>query len=473
MARLEVYHRSWATSSDVEPNLSQIVDNYDSLCFQNDLQRSLAQSQRSRRYAFDRRETGTLGACTLGTKDLLLEIAPAVVAARFSQTPARFQRLAGYPCENARQCILFVVEHALAHVVVELYDSYSPSGKLLGFSELAALHFGHRPFPLKCSLGSSECLLNEKENDCYLLSKPPTVFFKLRENSCYIDAVLTVILNAQDPCWRSAIFKCDLAAADYESVAKAVALTSDQVLSVATRVLAHLRYAFQLMRGAPGAGRGGAHLDSSPVRSALLEMLPDLKSHDGSWLSFSTSALYDALADLFPRLQAHCPVALVDQHRTVRRRLRRFNLLQMWDFLDPLTQTEGTYENILWEQLEEPALVFQNGGLPAIKAFDSLEAELVVTDRETVLVSKARTFGETILGGRYRLMGVVTLVNDTHYVACVRTSAGWCYYDDSGPVFVLLNRLPDGTFHQTSARRPELFFYARDIRLNTLENAQS
>ncbi len=489
-------------------DLGRLFRQYDLLCFQNDFER---RSNRQMKFLSSPREVGALGTFQVGRSDIVIEVAPRVISAAFLRNPLKFKLLGGEPCETEAYAVLFVLEHILIHLLIEVFASHDSGGEILDFARLATYHFLHptpapkiaeqSPSTPDCSWYSNQCILvsiltplTPKSRNPEgaaplrgrfapgpLRSGVPTNFYQLQQNSCYLDTILMIMLGGGSPAWRETIFMEDVNHTDYGHFLSAfpTAASVDRVRSVAYQLQTSLFddysviFSRQGLRGEAkdsGLSRclvGGSDigtLTSTSIRDCFASILPDMKL-GGAWAPFSASEIYDLLADFFPGLKTQCPVRIVKDGDAKSFQTRPRNLLQMWDYMDPLTDTEGSYEEILWDEIASPMLVFQNGSHPPIREFDSLRPEVVVTDNTRKTVNKQRAFGETIMQGRYRLGGVATLVGGGHYIGYIRLAEAWYYYNDSGPVFRELASLPrKGVWKEYRGEKPDLLFYFLDSK---------
>ncbi len=433
-------------------DLERLFRHYDSLCFRDDFAR---RSQRRLYFASSPRRVGPLGKFRISRSELCVEVAPVVIAAEFRRNPLKFKLLAGEPCDTEGYGLLFILEHIFIHLLVEVFASRDSRGEIFEFSHLAAHHFAHQNQGAECAAlrgSASRCILSPPPP-----SAVPTNFYQLQHNSCYLDTILMIILGGDATAWREAIFTADVNLTDYSHFLSAfpAAASVDRVRAVAYQLQTFFFDDYSSVFSNPKTGP----LDSSSIRSCFSSILPDMKIGE-VWTPFSASVVYDLLADLFPGLKTHCPVRIVKNGKFDSFKTRPLNLLQMWDYLDPLTNTEGSYEEILWTEIKSPMLVFQNGSLPPIREFDSLQAEEVAIDNVHTTVCKRRTFSETILNGQYRLGGVVTLIGGGHYIGYILVGEKWHYYNDSGPIFQPLAALPrEGVWQETGEAKPDLLFY--------------
>lgn len=308
----------------------------------------------------------------------------------------------------------------------------------------------------------------------------PKVFgaYENWENSCYIDSVLMILFQTSNDWWRRGMLEsrlpspidqpqgiCDVAGGSKID-------TPDKLYKLRLKVQDALRSDYEHINNK------GEIIKCSVLRNLLRECLPSLQE-DGTWSLFNTAALYDLLASLFPAIALSIPTAIIDQQGTQRSTLlKRLNAIPMWDFMDPHTNIEGSYEKILWEDVESNVLVFINGALPRIKKFDEKGVEkghvYINGSKINFQVTKARAFGETILNARYRLIGVVTLQGisplgegGSHYISYFLSSCDggkecWYKYNDLTASAVRINKLPSsGVWEEKGSEMPAMYFYEK------------
>ena len=480
MIRKYIYQTCLGNSFDPHifgsDDLECLFRHYDSLCFRNDFAR---RANRRLCFSVSPRRAGPLGAFQVSQSELSVEVAPVVIASEFRRNSLKFKLLAGNPCETEGYGLLVILEHIFIHLLIEVFASHNSVGEIADFSRLASHHFSHVQSMTSDPAGSlrsgspnagREGLTNrraETQRDC-ILSPPrppvrgPTNFYQLQHNSCYLDTLLMIILGGDATAWREAVFTADVNSTDYSHFLSAfpAAATVERVRSVAYQLQTTLFDDYSSVFSTELRSASRPSLDSSSIRECFASILPDMKIR-GVWAPFSASVVYDLLADFFPGLKTQCPVRIIKNGEFDSFKTRPLNLLQMWDYLDPLTDTEGSYEEILWDEIKSPMLVFQNGSLPPIREFDSLQPEIVATPNSgRTTVHKQRAFSEQILDGRYRLGGVVTLVGGGHYIGYILVGGRWHYYNDSGPEFRPLDDLPrGGVWRETGGAKPDLLFY--------------
>ena len=227
----------------------------------------------------------------------------------------------------------------------------------------------------------------------------------------------------------------------------------------------------------------------SGLRDILSEVIPEMKEN-GRWVIYNTASAYDAMTEIFPNLKIRVPYEIRHKKRKTSPVLKyaEESMLTMWDYMDPLTDTDESYKVIRWDKIDNPILVFTNGGIPRIKIFNKKGEEQTGTyigkKFHKANITKARAFDYTIIDGRYTLVGVVTLhgvdpkhEGGAHYTSYFlgprRTSATkmspkisanlvWYHYNDLGPSFEEIDFLPQtGVWEESHENMPAMYFYAR------------
>ncbi len=470
-------------------DLEFLFAQYDAMFFGRAFARLVEDTGAVFRFSCSGRTRGSVAAFRVGAREILVEVAPILAAELFFARPHQLREMLGRACADTLEALQLVFEHLLVHLAVVLFDTRSEAGALLGFADIADAYFRHWPEkpagggeacrpegpagPRACTPGG-ECLLHL--HVCadggpgreYAVARPAAVYH-WRDNSCYLDALLMLVLTCACPVWRRTFAETDVASVDYAQLARVSGVASaPRIRRLAQELQGLLRADFAAL----SEGGGSTPPDSGPVRAVLREFLPAMQSPAGAWANFGAVGVYDLLADLFPGVRIEVPSAIVKAHRRTRTQRRRQNLLQMWEFMDTFADTEGDYEEILWDRVCAPILVFQNGG--AVVALDKTDDEVNVVQGKVAVLQKSRAFAETILRGRYRLVGVVTLRGvglgadgGTHYVCYILLPSGprgeleWHLYNSIGPVFRRTGLPMSGVWRETRGNKPELYFYAR------------
>lgn len=275
--------------------------------------------------------------------------------------------------------------------------------------------------------------LSEEKAGCYVW----------HQNSCYLDSLLAVILDCDSDFWRRTIF------------------THNPTTREGKKFRTALFDDYREMES-------GETLECGKVRSTLLPLLPDMKC-GRRWVFYNVGEVYDAIADLFPELKMTIP----EKIRRGKKRVFVKEHLATIAFPDFLGHDESDPKEILFDDLTSEALVFLNGGVPRIRVFDRTGVEKGWTHygntKHHFAFDKTRAFGETILDGRYRLVGIVTLLGvgeigeGSHYIAYVLKGGEWYLYDGAGDQpYTRLTKLPRaGVWEDRHGRFPAMYFYAK------------
>jgi hypothetical protein len=203
----------------------------------------------------------------------------------------------------------------------------------------------------------------------------------------------------------------------------------------------------------------------------LAECLPDMKE-EGRWVIYEPNSIYDLFATAFPNLRMPIVRATVtSQGEVIDKSIREYNTLNMWDYLDTHEDVEGDHEEILWNEVDTPFLVFENGRVP-VKILNQKGVEEVrdpYNPKKKIQIKKARAFGEYILDGRYKIVGVLSASGasdnsemGSHYVSYYINSDLYIKYNDIGPSIRKLEKLPDiGVWKMERGHVPIMYFYER------------
>ena len=338
MIRKYVYHTALGSSFNPRTfgsaGLERLFRQYDSLCFNGDFGR---RSNREIRFSSSPRQVGALGDFQVGRFDIVVEVAPRAISAEFLRNPLKFRLRGGDPCDTEAYAVLFILEHILIHLLVEVFASHDNGNEICEFYRLAAYHFSH-PDPAPSASGTG-CAWHA--NPCILDPlQLPTNFYQLNQNSCYLDTILMIMLGGGAPVWRETVFIEDVNRVDYGKFLSAfpAAASAARVRATAFQLQTSLFADYSAIFSDASAGS----LTAAPIRDCFASVLPDMKP-GGAWAPFSASEIYDLLVDFFPGLKIQCPVRIVKDRVTTSFQTRSRNLLQMWDYMDPLTDTEGSY----------------------------------------------------------------------------------------------------------------------------------
>lgn len=349
-----------------------------------------------------------------------------------------------------------ILERQMIHLLILMWDLakwdpvYCSEGIL--YQRLKNRYFGDSPF-LEGSLRM------DLENPLtYTVPLTRTGLLRYSENSCYLDSLLTVLLLSDCGFYRKNLFDFRIPKRYSPSTVQkdSKLKTSRDIRQYASALQKQLQIDYNRL---VNQGEIFSCLD---LRKLLQEFYPDLKKRR-SWDIYNISAVYDLLSEVFPLLKMYPIPTTIHVSGKTKKKKRKLSVFQMWDFLGDFS---GVGEEYMWEELRTEVLVFQNGGIPPITDLGSLGVE-IASDSHSY--EKVRSFGPTILEGKYELFGAVILHGTTpgrdggtHYTAFFKTKGGeWCHYDDLGPSITKLKAFPPNIFREVRGGKPELFFYQR------------
>lgn len=323
-------------------------------------------------------------------------------------------------------------------------------------------------------------------------------------NSCFLDSILTIMLLGNSTYYRDTLFD-NTYFANLELTNKVPksflvctpgnTVGDDDVAQFGRQLQMALQTEYKQLFDHEGSN---SSLRCTNTRNLLFQCLPGMKSSRGRWVIFDARITYQMFADLFPIWKIPYLEAIYNLRDPEPRSWRIKTpaepeaFFQMYDFVTenldlyakreiPYVSEENTAQRaILWDTINHPVLVFQNGGTPVILRWNEIGIETnptflynTATGRRRCVkqaVMKVRRFDEYILDRRYRLFGVIhvhgtEMCSDdsgTHYTAYVRNGNDWFSYDDLGPRFERFQSgLPQHAFYDVNGRKPEFFFYER------------
>lgn len=291
---------------------------------------------------------------------------------------------------------------------------------------------------------------------------PPIKGYSYWENSCYIDSLLITILINVSRFWRWAILFSNptIHSKGFENCPK------ERINLLTEEVQQDLTNSFVSFV---------VHKSESKKCTRVRELMSECLNlkEAGRWVTYNVADLYSTLGALFPLLNLDIPYRTyrnVPDKGLVRGWLRysKEPMLTMWDFMDP-HQTEDTHKRIEWNMFRSPVLVFTNGGTPRIKHFGSTDPERVKIAHSSTkrLIEKRDAFGDTIINGRYQIIGVILLLGvsqdqegGAHYVSYFKsTDESWYYYDDLRENILQISAPPDNIWNEVGGSMPAMYFY--------------
>ena len=280
------------------------------------------------------------------------------------------------------------------------------------------------------------------------------------KNSCFLDSLLFVLLISDGSNYiRPILFDSNIQNVPYN--VKQVCdrsrtiRTRQQVSDMAHRVRDMLKADYKRLRG-------GEVFQCNNLRRELRKCDPEI----GSGAVYTPIEVYGIFAHLFPKLQVYFPPIMhiegtrerppgVDYDVPAGPPVEKIDIKQKITFSDleyipysikenPIQRGIGSF--YLWDNMNEPLLVFHNRG------------------------ENVNKFTEYIFGERYRLFGVVmsrgrvstTQEGGGHYNAYVRIDGKWFFYDDMPPTTLRrLDALPKEALQPGKRSIGELLFYER------------
>jgi len=379
------------------------------------------------------------------TKVFFIDVSPDILKDVDKSNP--IPKAAGFGCDNKIECFMLIMEHEIIHMLFALWEFdvlqkedkelYGSHGKL--FNCMLNTYFGHTEYSHNLSLKGIPFP--------NYISKPIESLkygFQYWENSCYMDSVLTTLLENQCGFWRDNIFSWN------------------QDLPSKNPELANL------MKNE--LQKDFLKLEEKPVKCVNFRNL--LAIHDPaiqrkkSWLMYEVAAFYANLAELYPNLKIDVPVRMIrpgldSPIESVRYKSEYLFLLD--DYINPEIKDNEDYKKILWKECQSPVLVFSNQGTRRIKNFDKADKEKKRILKPRIL-GKYKFVGVTVLQGKINKEG-----GGSHYVSYFLAQDNkWYSYDDMSPKIKMVgdgyvDDLPrDGVWREQNNRMPTLYFYALD-----------
>lgn len=283
----------------------------------------------------------------------------------YKKNPEILENMLGNYRVNVDECVAFQlsIEHQLIHLIMAMWgflnkkkdeEIYGPHGKL--FDCLYKYYFNgdHNG----TSLGTREKNSRGK--------------FQWYSNSCYMDSLLMILFASTCEYYRKIIFNINLDDTKWPYVANVCSgeskiRTEEDIRSLAKSIQGRLREDFNSVISK------GETIMCTSLRNLFRKCLPDMKQGT-HWNTYEVAKIYDAMTELFPPLKISYEAYIRGKHGE-RYSESTKTMFQMWDFMDPLTNAKDGSEKILWEVINYPILVFQNGVTPPIIDFGSLRRE--------------------------------------------------------------------------------------------------
>jgi len=374
-------------------------------------------------------------------------------------------------CYDRAICLMLAIEHQIVHLLMLLYDYhekipgnviYSSHGDL--YTCMSRMFFGDIDHG-----HDMESRLSSKAESPAEESPPPGKnperpgrmqqivanrigrFSNVR-NSCFLDSLLFVLLVSDGSNYiRPILFDSDVSNIPYNVKhvcdRSRTVRTRQQVADLAGEVRETLKKDHERLVK-------GDVFQCNNLRDLLRKCDPEIGSGD----AYTPTEVYGIFAHLYPKLQVYFPPKIVVREDAVtglpmkpRETLETVQKITFSDLeYSPYNvRARGVYgfgSFYLWDDINEPLLVFHNTG------------------------SNKNKFTEYIFQNRYRLFGAVmsrgrvstTKEGGGHYNAYLRINGKWFFYDDIPPTTLrLLDKLPDEVFKRGPRSIGELLFYER------------
>lgn len=386
------------------------------------------------------------------------------------ETSTSSERLSIFGDSEMDICILKLFEHTLSHAIGILWNQYSSDDKIQGCHE--SLYDCSTSIFFDSSINRILLNLeNTKSLNADNTIESPYMYWK---NSCNIDSITMVLLGSKYRGFRDAIFTTNpmsLKSSHFTVSCRKnsnIASLEDWRQFVDRSVYALITdYRNMTIKGLE-------NLKCINLRETLAECLTDMKKKK-QWFFYNVAELYDLYTDMFPNLKIRI-VPYLNTDNTTRRTIKtlkqdkNISSFTFWDFMHDISSEELSkdtlsYNNIDWDSMDTPFLVFKNEGI-AIQKFGSISSEKIIVGEEEIVLTKNRVFGETILSGRYEMVGAVILEGTSpgeeggvHYHSCINTRDGWVYYNDVNGKFKNLQKFPKIILTEVKGRKPEMYFY--------------
>lgn len=331
---------------------------------------------------------------------------------------------------SAIDCLMMVVENLLIHVIMILWG-HTSNPRL--YNALLDRYFGE-----------------DRYMKTYVQTElPPTGMLQWSNNSCYLDSLLTILFFEQSGTWKDIIQTTDVAQLEYR-VQGICDVAGGSEINTPAKVREHaIAIQRQLLTDYKRLETGEEFVCST-LRTLLYRCFPDMKRM-GLWTVYNVAAIYDLITEFFPAMKTNFYQSTVSWDGEIRTETtpseQSRSTFAMSDFVFEY-DTRDTHPEIHWNGITSASIVFYNGGEKLIEG----------------------VFGETILDGRYSLVGLVTLVDRIHYISYIKIGGIWYEYNDTrGTTRVVV--LPEsGVWREERGRMPSMYFYTRVKPTTTLDS---
>lgn len=264
-------------------------------------------------------------------------------------------------------------------------------------------------------------LLYQAKDKIGNIQKIPMLLYKNKQNSCYIDSLISIIFFADYGYYITQILKNNV---DTNNYTKGVCSINSNIVNIkeyAKEVQSMLKIMF-------------FDVERTEHTCSLIFLLNKCDTRLKVGTMENVVETYELLCSLFP--------SLLIQYK----RLESDGIYDREQCSFDMTDLPSLSENI---KSEPSILTFFNGG---------------ITRREMGLIDwKTYGFEETILDEKYQLVGVIQHVDLVHYISYFKINGIWYYYDDAqsdkaNPI----DELPHmGIFQDSKTKQPGMLFYRK------------
>jgi serine/threonine protein kinase len=303
------------------------------------------------------------------------------------------------------------------------------------------------------------------------------------EDSCYVDSLLMILLFSCDNFWHRGMLdanvlinqplKCEQQKQDITDPKEANRYrreVQDQ-LKAEFEALIEVQESDDEDQDEEDIQRTTCTL----FRKLVARCLPSTRVR-GKFVMYGAPEFYAKLTDIFPEISLEVTTYnVLTQERRLEANFKSWIPVNQY-LVAPPTPDEvlagaGGRWTVDWDAIDLPVLVFANIDSPRFSILDAPGDERGDVNGEPWAATKIRGFGPTILGGRYTLIGVITLqgvkpnrTGGAHYVSYFRADDGkWYYYNDlrRGKA-TSINTLPRiGVWEEAALSMPAMYFYAK------------
>lgn len=386
---------------------------------------------------------------------------------------------------NELECVLIIFEHQIGHVLEILWDvnilEKSPYDEIYGthgniYNCATNLFFDNNVVDLFNKLSSPDFIPKP-----FLVSKQ----YKYWSNSCSLDTLTMTLLMCKSDIFRNAIFTTNSSLTNYnskkglnfKSICSTKDITNEEYFrDFTSRIQSILFDDYNRMLGNTTSQNV---VTCSKLRNVLLECYGDMKINK-QWVTYNITELYALYTVMFPDLLiGNIPInqLIAGSNMFIKMISDQYEgVFSFWDFVHDAEIEDNNILNLHdWDKFNQEILVFKNGGIPAITKFGSTKSENVdiitykngTAKKIKTEMTKSRKFGETILNGKYEMIGAIILEgtkpgqdSGAHYYSYINTLNGWVKFNDIGPKWEQLDEFPSTVLTEKNGNKPEMYFYS-------------